>query len=244
MQQIGQIKSKERVAKHGEVFTNECEVNAMLDLVKGSFKNIGDTFFEPACGYGAFLKEILMRKLKRVTDISGKGRKKYEKLSVLSVSSIYGIDIMEDNVEYCRTLLYGIWLGMYRERWKKNPSKECQDSVQYILSKNIICGDTLECNTVTGFDENDKPKYGNPIVIVEWQFDEKTYLVQRIDDFLKDMKTNNSHKEDKKKKYVQPSFEGFEEASSVKPSFKKYKKVRYDELYLEMEESEVKANVK
>lgn len=232
-----QIKSKERVVKHGEVFTAEREVNAMLDLVKGSFRDVGDTFFEPACGYGAFLKEILMRKLKRVTDVSGRSRKKYEKLSVLSVSSVYGIDIMEDNVEYCRTLLYGIWLGMYRERWKKNPSKECQDSVQFILSKNIIRGDTLECNTVTDFDENDKPVYGNPIVIIEWRFDEKTYLVQRTDEFLKDMKIEDSREKNNKPKYAQSLFEDCNDSS-----FKKYKKVRYDELHLEIEESVVKTD--
>ena len=58
-----QVKSKERVADHGEVFTNEREVNAMLDLVKQETERIDSRFLEPACGEGAFLKEILRRKL-------------------------------------------------------------------------------------------------------------------------------------------------------------------------------------
>ena len=61
-----QIKSKERVAEHGEVFTNEREVNAMLDLVKSETDRIESRFLEPACGDGNFLAEILRRKLARV----------------------------------------------------------------------------------------------------------------------------------------------------------------------------------
>ena len=58
-----QIKSKERVAAHGEVFTSEREVNAMLDLVKQETERIDSRFLEPACGDGNFLIEILRRKL-------------------------------------------------------------------------------------------------------------------------------------------------------------------------------------
>ena len=58
-----QVKSRERVAAHGEVFTAEREVKAMCDLVKPETERIDSRFLEPACGDGNFLAEILTRKL-------------------------------------------------------------------------------------------------------------------------------------------------------------------------------------
>ena len=103
-----QIKSRQRVAERGEVFTAEREVNAMLDLVKQETERIDSRFLEPACGNGNFLVEILRRKLEVV-------RRQYQGVvtqvqlqSVMAVSSIYGIDIMMDNVEECRQRLLKI----------------------------------------------------------------------------------------------------------------------------------------
>ena len=67
-----QVKSKQRVADHGEVFTAEREVNAMLDLVKQETERIDSRFLEPACGDGNFLSEILRRKLAVVKRSYGK----------------------------------------------------------------------------------------------------------------------------------------------------------------------------
>ena len=67
-----QTKSKQRVADHGEVFTSEREVNAMLDLVKHETERIDSRFLEPACGNGNFLAEILRRKLNVVKRRYGK----------------------------------------------------------------------------------------------------------------------------------------------------------------------------
>ena len=58
-----QVRSKQRVSDYGEVFTAAREVNAMLDLVKDETQRIDSRFLEPACGEGAFLTEILRRKL-------------------------------------------------------------------------------------------------------------------------------------------------------------------------------------
>ena len=58
-----QVKSRARVADHGEVFTADREVNAMLDLVKQDTERVDSRFLEPACGDGNFLAEILRRKL-------------------------------------------------------------------------------------------------------------------------------------------------------------------------------------
>jgi type I restriction-modification system DNA methylase subunit len=105
-----QVVSKERVANHGEVYTAQREVNAMLDLVKQETERIDSRFLEPACGTGNFLAEVLERKLRIVETRYGKSQLEYERYSVIAVSSIYGIDILEDNVVKCRDRLFGILL--------------------------------------------------------------------------------------------------------------------------------------
>ena len=104
-----QVKSKQRVADHGEVFTAEREVNAMLDLGKQETERIDSRVLEPACGDGNFLAEILRRKMAVVKANYRRSPADYEKYAVIAVTSIYGIDILQDNVEACRERLFGIW---------------------------------------------------------------------------------------------------------------------------------------
>jgi len=153
-----QVKSKQRVADHGEVFTAEREVNAMLDLVKAETERIDSRFLEPACGEGAFLKEILRRKLAVVKRQYGKSPFDYERYSVLAVTSIYGVDILEDNAEICRRNLYDIWNDEYTRCAKDQANDPCRETVRFILRKNILCGDALT------MQKND----GTPIVFAEW----------------------------------------------------------------------------
>ncbi|MBR6960217.1 MAG: hypothetical protein IKH76_07045 [Clostridiales bacterium] len=153
-----QVKSKQRVADHGEVFTAQREVNAMLDLVKDETERIDSRFLEPACGEGAFLKEILNRKLAVVKRQYGKSPYDYERYSVLAVTSIYGVDILEDNAEICRQNLYEIWNKEYTKNTKSQANDQCRETVRFILSKNILCGDALTML------KND----GTPIVFAEW----------------------------------------------------------------------------
>ncbi len=153
-----QVKSKQRVADHGEVFTAEREVNAMLDLVKGETERIDSRFLEPACGEGAFLKEILRRKLAVVKKQYGKSPYDYERYSVLAVTSIYGVDILEDNAEICRQNLFDIWNKEYTVNAKTQANDQCRETVRFILRKNILCGDALTML------QND----GMPIVFAEW----------------------------------------------------------------------------
>src|SRR3974377_287441 len=103
-----QVKSKRRVAEHGEVFTSEREVNAMLDLVKQETERIDSRFLEPACGTGNFLTEVLHRKLRVVEKNYRRSQLEFERNLILAVSSIYGIDILEDNVIACRQRLFDI----------------------------------------------------------------------------------------------------------------------------------------
>src|SRR5256712_7360101 len=102
-----QVVSKQRVSDHGEVLTGKREVNAMLDLVRGETERIESRFLEPACGNGNFLTAILERKLEVVERRYGKSQVEYERYAVLAVSSIYGVDILEDNIQQCRHRLFG-----------------------------------------------------------------------------------------------------------------------------------------
>ena len=135
---LKQIKTKQRVKEHGEVFTNEKEVKEMCDLVPAEiWQNIDSTFLEPSCGTGNFLVEILKRKLiycHKNTDI------------LRAYKSIYGIDILKDNIEECKTRLLSL-----------NTNEEIKEDISKILNNNMICGDFL-----TKLDT-----YGNKIKFLE-----------------------------------------------------------------------------
>ena len=101
-----QVVSKQRVSDHGEVYTNPREVNAMLDLVKHEAERIDSRFLEPACGTGNFLVEILNRKLQIISDRYSKSQLEYERHVVIAVGSIYGIDLLPDNIQACQERLF------------------------------------------------------------------------------------------------------------------------------------------
>lgn len=159
-----QVKSKERVADHGEVFTNEREVNAMCDLVHQECDRIDSRFLEPACGEGNFLAEIVNRKLATVKKLHRKSPYDFERYSVLAMSSIYGVDIMQDNVTICRERLYDIWNKEYKAVCKKECSEDTRSAVKYILDRNILCGNAL---TLMQVDENCND-IDLPIIFPEW----------------------------------------------------------------------------
>lgn len=155
-----QVKSKKRVADHGEVFTNEREVNAMLDLVKQETERIESTFLEPACGDGNFLAEVLRRKLAVVDSRYSKSQFEWERYSVIAISSIYGVDILEDNAIECRSRLFKIFDERYTELFKDKCKDECRSSVKFLLNRNILWGDALDFTN---------PITKQPIVFSEWK---------------------------------------------------------------------------
>ena len=161
-----QTKSKERVREHGEVFTAEREVKAMCDLVKDETERIDSRFLEPACGDGNFLAEILKRKLAVVRKKYGKSPLDYEKNSLLAASSIYGVDILQDNVTACRARMFDIWNREYTAVCKKECDDQTREAVRFILSRNIVCGNalTLKCVDESGNDTDE------PIIFSEWAF--------------------------------------------------------------------------
>lgn len=155
-----QVKSRQRVADHGEVFTAEREVRAMCDLVKSETERIESRFLEPACGNGNFLAEVLRRKLAVVKSRYGKNPSDYERYSVLAVTSIYGVDILADNAQECRERLFALWDEEYTAVVKSVANPQCREAVRYILQKNILCGyqnfynpDVLSCLANLSNDE-------------------------------------------------------------------------------------------
>ena len=130
-----QVKSKKRVADHGEVFTNKREVNAMLDLVKHETERIESRFLEPACGTGNFLVEILRRKLDVVDSRYSKSQIEWERYAVIAISSIYGVDILEDNLQECRNRLYDIFNEALHIAFQSKCKEECRKSVRFLFEK-------------------------------------------------------------------------------------------------------------
>ena len=161
-----QVKSRQRVADHGEVFTAEREVKAMCDLVLPETERIDSRFLEPACGDGNFLAEILTRKLAVVRRKYRRSVTDFEKNSLLAVSSLYGVDILADNVEACRERLFALWDAEYKAVCKKDCNDNMRHSIRFILSRNIVCGNALKMKCV---DENARDT-AEPIVFSEWAF--------------------------------------------------------------------------
>jgi hypothetical protein len=181
-----QVISKKRIADHGEVFTSQREVNAMLDLVKQETERIDSRFLEPACGTGNFLTEILGRKLQVVENKYRKSQLEFERNTVLAVSSIYGIDILEDNVIECRKRLFEIVNEKYTALFKKKAKDDVRRAIQFILQKNIIWGDALDLKTVGP----------NPhqIIFSEWSFPFNNSQIKRRDFVFAELLPNESNK--------------------------------------------------
>lgn len=160
------MKSKQRVADHGEVFTAEREVNAMCDLVADECLRIDSRFLEPACGEGNFLAEILKRKLSVVKAKYKKSAFDYERNAILALTSIYGVDIMSDNAQSCRDRLFEQWNREYSAVCKKEANDNARAAAKFILQKNIICGNAL---TLMCVDENQQDT-DLPIIFSNWAF--------------------------------------------------------------------------
>lgn len=167
----GQIVSKKRVADHGEVFTSHREVNAMLDLVKHETERIDSRFLEPACGTGNFLAEILTRKLGIVESRYRNSQIELERYTLLAVTSIYGIDLLLDNVAECRRRL----LEIVKTKLPGRFNGALVASIQFVLRRNIIHGDALSLKTV-----GDQP---HPIVFSEWSLVNGTMVKRRDFEF-------------------------------------------------------------
>ena len=200
-----QVKSKQRVADHGEVFTAEREVKAMCDLVKQETERIDSRFLEPACGDGNFLAEILTRKLEVVKKKYRRSPYDWERNSLLALGSVYGVDLLADNAQACRERLYEIWEKQYKAVCKKECCDDTRASARFILDKNIVCGNALTLNRV---DEQQQDT-AEPIVFCEWTFPFNDARIQRKDYTFAELVNAEEPKKKKKGEQV-PMFDGGE----------------------------------
>lgn len=153
-----QVISKERVSDFGEVYTSEKEVNDMLNLVQDQTERIDSRFLEPACGNGNFLSEILKRKLKILNELYKKNQYSFDKFLILLTGSLYGVDIIQDNVIKAQKRLFEILKDNYIDLFNSD-NEELFKNIQFILRKNIVCADALT------FLSSNKKK---PLILSEW----------------------------------------------------------------------------
>ena len=142
----GLVKSKQRVADHGEVFTPSWMVEDMLDLVKAESERIDSRFLEPACGSGNFLRSVLKRKLTTVQSRYGKSDFERRHHALFALMCIYGIELLKDNVEECRETL----LAIYAEYLRADTDDVWTKAAAVVLNANIIQGDALTLTTTDG----------------------------------------------------------------------------------------------
>ncbi|HZL34503.1 MAG TPA: DNA methyltransferase [Tepidisphaeraceae bacterium] len=150
------VKSKRRVADHGEVFTPAWLVEAMLDLVKDETERIDSRFLEPACGSGNFLVPILRRKLAAVEIKYGKSDFERRHFALLALMCIYGIELLADNIAECRANV----LEVFAEYLNLDESDYLYRAAFYVLSQNLVHGDAMKMRT-----HDDKP-----ITFAEWGY--------------------------------------------------------------------------
>lgn len=170
------IKSKQRVADHGEVFTPAWLVEAMLDLVKEESERINARFLESACGSGNFLKQILKRKLAAVELKYGKSDFDRSHYAMLGLMCIYGIELLQDNIHECHANL----LEIIADYLDIDESDDAYRAASFVLSQNIVHGDALTMQNV------DK----KPITFAEWGYLGKGKFQRR--DFRFDVLTGAS----------------------------------------------------
>ena len=150
------VKSKQRVADHGEVFTPAWLVEAMLHLVKDETERIDSRFLEPACGDGNFLAPVLRRKLAAVELKYGKSDFERRHYALLALMCIYGIELLPDNIAECRAKLLEILAGYLH----LEESDDLYRAADCVLSQNLVHGDALTMRTIDG----------QPITFAEWGY--------------------------------------------------------------------------
>ena len=170
------VKSKQRVADHGEVFTPAWMVEDMLDLVKGETERIDSRFLEPACGDGNFLVQVLRRKMAAVELKYGKSNFERQNYALLGLMCIYGIELLPDNIIECRANL----LEIFAAYLTLEPTDDLYRAGFHVLSQNLVHGDALTMRTHTA----------EPITFAEWGYLGKGRFQRR--DFRFDNLTQSS----------------------------------------------------
>lgn len=150
------VKSRQRVADHGEVFTPAWLVEDMLDLVKEESERIDARVLEPACGSGNFLVPVLRRKLRTVEVKFGTSDFERRHHALLALMCIYGIEPLPDNTDECRGNLFDVFLAFIGvdavEEWSKVGGA--------VVEANVVQGNALDMTTAAG----------EPVTFPEWGY--------------------------------------------------------------------------
>mgnify|MGYP005760831327 FL=1 len=230
-----QIKSIDRVKSHGEVFTPLPTVKLMLNQpeIQVKIKDLSATFLEPAAGEGAFLIELLKRKM-NVAQEKSKNFKEYDYNVLLALSSLYGIELLSDNLRRLRLNMNVVFKNTYQkgmDSYNKEVNKNVLKSAQVIIEANMVQGDTLKRK------KND----GSPIILSEWEQLPKKYGIKKIRrveyTFDSIVKGEDKPLYERKDKLKQLDLFNLDANVSDKDNSKyKFKDVRFDEVYKELKE--------
>lgn len=148
------MKSKHRVRKHGEVFTPQWVIDKMIAIpgITEKAKDIFATFLEPSAGEGAFLLAIEDMKLRFVTD--NYAQDTWGKYALWALSSIYGIEFLEDNLAIARRNMLDLFSDHYETVYRARLSEQSDlyKSAQTIIGANVVQGDTLTRKNLLGED--------------------------------------------------------------------------------------------
>ncbi|MCT3114633.1 SAM-dependent methyltransferase [Leuconostoc lactis] len=162
------IKSKKRVQQHGEVFTPKKIVNLMLNQaeLQENLRDLSSTFLEPSAGEGAFLTEILRRKLKIARQISA-SRDEYDENALIALSSLYGIELLEDNIELLVMNMIITFSNEYTQTVMADFTAKADDGItRHVIdsAKTIIRANMVHGNALTHLDDR-----GESLLFSEWQ---------------------------------------------------------------------------
>lgn len=153
------VKSRQRVADHGEVFTPAWLVEGMLDLVKDESERIDSRFLEPACGSGNFLIPVLRRKLATVQTRYAKSSFERRHQGLLGLMCVYGIELLADNADECRERLVHTF-DEFVSTDGENELNRWHRAASAVVRANVVQGDALAMTSVSG----------EPISFPEWGY--------------------------------------------------------------------------
>ena len=163
-------KEIDRIRDFGEVKTRNKEIQGMINLVDHEVKRVDSRFLEPACGDGNFLAKILENKLDNALNKSKKDNIKFEIEAIYALSSMYGIELLEDNIDKTRKRLFEIVSSYITKNFKLDVEESYSKSLKYVLKKNIIHGNALTLKNV---------KNESDIIFSEWSMVNLTEFKRR-----------------------------------------------------------------
>ena len=208
-----QIKNRDRVTKFAEVNTSEKEVNNMLNLVSEETDRLESRFLESACGDGNFLIEILNRKMKVLLKNFKKNQYEFERNSIIVIGSLYGIDILIDNIVIARERLFKKFLSEYKTLFREKTDKKFIDSIYFIIEKNLVQGNALTLKKVN----SDKP-----ILLSQWSIIEDK--VKRREYSFANLVSYSPFEEDS-------LFSDLGEEVEIPKTENDYKLIKYNEIF-------------